>query len=63
MSLTVQGPLTARSRSMLDTRSEADWSEVVAGDQGVLACIGMMACADVCPKELLLLDVYAYLRR
>ena len=23
----------------------------------------MMACADVCPKELPLLDVYAYLRR
>jgi len=22
-----------------------------------------MACADVCPKELPLLDVYAYLRR
>lgn len=46
-----------------DSRSEADWFEVVAGDEGVFGCIGMMACADVCPKELPLLEVYAYLRR
>ena len=46
-----------------DTRTDADWFEVVAGDQGVFGCVGMMACADVCPKELPLLDVYAYLRR
>jgi len=46
-----------------DTRTDADWFEVVAGSQGVFGCVGMMACADVCPKELPLLDVYAYLRR
>ncbi len=46
-----------------DSRSEADWFEVVAGDDGVFGCVGMMACADVCPKELPLLEVYAYLRR
>ena len=46
-----------------DQRSDADWFEVVAGDEGVFGCIGMMACADVCPKELPLLEVYAYLRR
>ncbi len=46
-----------------DTRSDADWFDVVAGEQGVFGCYGMMACADVCPKELPLLDVYAYLRR
>jgi len=46
-----------------DGRTDEDWFEVVAGDQGVFACVGMMACADVCPKELPLLDVYAYLRR
>jgi len=46
-----------------DKRSDADWVDIVAGDQGVFACIGMMACADVCPKELPLLDVYSYLRR
>ncbi len=46
-----------------DDRSDADWYEVVASEQGVFGCVGMMACADVCPKELPLLDVYAYLRR
>jgi len=46
-----------------DRRTDADWFEVVAGPEGVFACVGMMACADVCPKELPLLDVYAYLRR
>ena len=54
------------SRFMLDPRdqrSETDWFEVVSTDQGVFGCIGMMACADVCPKELPLLEVYAYLRR
>ena len=29
----------------------------------MFGCFGLMACADVCPKELPLLDVYAYLRR
>ena len=46
-----------------DKRSDADWFEVVAGSEGVFGCVGMMACADVCPKELPLLEVYAYLRR
>ena len=46
-----------------DARDDADWFEVVAGSDGVFGCIGMMACADVCPKELPLLEVYAYLRR
>lgn len=46
-----------------DRRSDDDWFDVVAGEQGVFGCIGMMACADVCPKELPLLEVYAYLRR
>ncbi len=46
-----------------DTRSDDDWFEVVATENGVFGCIGMMACHDVCPKELPLLEVYAYLRR
>ncbi|MCJ7592621.1 MAG: fumarate reductase iron-sulfur subunit [Woeseiaceae bacterium] len=54
------------SRFMMDPRDkrdDADWFEVVAGQQGVFGCVGLMACADVCPKELPLLEVYAYLRR
>ena len=46
-----------------DTRSNEQWFDIVANDEGVFGCIGLMACADVCPKELPLLDVYAYLRR
>ena len=46
-----------------DSRDDADWFEVVAGDNGVFACLGLMACEDVCPKELPLLEVHAYLRR
>ena len=46
-----------------DTRSDADWFDIVASEEGVFGCFGMMACADVCPKELPLLEVYAYLRR
>jgi len=46
-----------------DARSNADWFEVVSSEQGVFGCLGLMACEDVCPKELPLLEVYAYLRR
>ena len=46
-----------------DAREKGDWFEVVSSDDGVFGCIGLMACADVCPKELPLLEVYAYMRR
>ena len=46
-----------------DSRESDDWFEVVANENGVFGCIGMMACHDICPKELPLLEVYAYLRR
>ncbi len=46
-----------------DSRDDADWFEVVSTQDGVFGCLGMMACHDVCPKELPLLEVYAYLRR
>lgn len=46
-----------------DNRSDSDWFEVLAGEQGVFACIGLMACEDVCPKQLPLLEVHAFLRR
>jgi fumarate reductase iron-sulfur subunit len=46
-----------------DGRDDSEWYDVVQGADGVFACVGMMACADVCPKELPLLEVYAYLRR
>ncbi|NNC77350.1 MAG: fumarate reductase iron-sulfur subunit [Woeseiaceae bacterium] len=46
-----------------DARDNSDWFEVVSSSDGVFGCLGMMACDDVCPKELPLLEVYAYLRR
>jgi fumarate reductase iron-sulfur subunit len=46
-----------------DDRSEDEWFDVVADDNGVFGCVGLMACHDVCPKDLPLLEVYAYLRR
>ncbi len=46
-----------------DKRDDDEWFEVISNEHGVFGCIGMMACHDVCPKELPLLEVYAYLRR
>ena len=46
-----------------DRRKDGDWFEVVSSDEGVFGCLGLMACQDVCPKELPLREVYAYLRR
>ena len=53
-------------RFMLDPRDERDskdWFELVSTDEGVFGCMGLMACDDVCPKELPLLEVFAYMRR
>ncbi len=46
-----------------DERDDSHWYEVISNTQGVFGCLGLMACHDVCPKELPLLEVYAYLRR
>ena len=46
-----------------DSRDDDDWFDVVADENGVFGCVGLMACQDVCPKDLPLLEVYAYLRR
>ena len=46
-----------------DVRDDEDWFDVVADENGVFGCVGLMACHDVCPKDLPLLEVYAYLRR
>lgn len=54
------------ARFMLDSRDSRgsdEWFEIVAGDDGVFACLGLMACEVVCPKELPLLEVHSYLRR
>ena len=53
-------------RFMIDPRDERDseeWFELVSTDEGVFGCMGLMGCEDVCPKELPLLEVFAYMRR
>ncbi len=46
-----------------DQRTDQEWFELISTDEGVFGCIGMMACDDVCPKELPLLEVFSYIRR
>lgn len=46
-----------------DQRPDSSWFEVVSDSEGVFGCIGLMACDDVCPKDLPLLEVYGYIRR
>jgi fumarate reductase iron-sulfur subunit len=50
-------------RDPRDARGDEDWFEVVSDENGVFGCVGLMGCHDVCPKELPLLEQYAYLRR
>ena len=46
-----------------DHRTDQEWFELVSTNEGVFGCIGLMACDDVCPKELPLLEVFSYIRR
>jgi len=53
-------------RFMIDPRDERTsehWFDIVSTDEGVFGCMGLMACDDVCPKELPLLEVFAFMRR
>ena len=46
-----------------DSRSEAEFYELVGSDEGVFGCMSLLGCNDVCPKELPLQAQIAYLRR
>ena len=46
-----------------DTRGDADWYALVGDDDGVFGCMSLLACHDVCPKQLPLATQIAYLRR
>lgn len=46
-----------------DERSDEDCYELVGNDNGVFGCMSLIACHDVCPKELPLQSKIAYLRR
>ena len=46
-----------------DTRQDADYYEVLGDDDGIFGCMSLLACHDVCPKNLPLATQIAYLRR
>ena len=46
-----------------DTRSDDDFYELVGDDDGVFGCMSLLACHDVCPKELPLATQIAFMRR
>jgi len=46
-----------------DTRSDDDFYELVGNDDGVFGCMSLLACHDVCPKQLPLATQIAYIRR
>ena len=46
-----------------DTRSDDDYYELVGSDDGVFGCMSLLACHDVCPKQLPLATQIAFIRR
>jgi fumarate reductase iron-sulfur subunit len=46
-----------------DRRSDDDYYELIGDDDGVFGCMSLMACHDVCPKDLPLATQIAFLRR
>jgi fumarate reductase iron-sulfur subunit len=46
-----------------DTRTDDDFYELIGDDTGVFGCMSLLACHDVCPKELPLATRIAFIRR
>lgn len=46
-----------------DKRSNAEYYEVIGQDEGVFGCMSLLACQDVCPKNLSLQTQIAHIRR
>lgn len=46
-----------------DTRDDEDFYELVGDDAGVFGCMSLLACHDVCPKQLPLQTQIAFVRR
>ena len=46
-----------------DTRGDAEFYELVGDDNGVFGCMSLLACHDVCPKDLPLGTQIAFIRR
>jgi fumarate reductase iron-sulfur subunit len=46
-----------------DRRTDDDYYELIGDDDGVFGCMSLLACHDVCPKNLPLATQIAFLRR
>ena len=46
-----------------DARSDRDYYELIGDDDGVFGCMSLLACHDVCPKNLPLATQIAFVRR
>jgi succinate dehydrogenase iron-sulfur subunit len=46
-----------------DVRTDAEIYELIGNDDGVFGCMSLLACNDLCPKELPLQAQIAFLRR
>ena len=46
-----------------DERTDSDHFELIGTDAGVFGCMGLLACEDVCPKNLPLQNQLGFLRR
>lgn len=46
-----------------DNRSKQDFYDLIGNDDGVFGCMGLLACHDVCPKQLSLQDQLGIMRR
>lgn len=46
-----------------DERSEQQYFDLIGTDFGIFGCMGLLACQDVCPKDLPLQDQLGQLRR
>lgn len=46
-----------------DSRSNADFYQVIGDEDGVFGCMTLLGCEDMCPKDLPLAQQIAYMRR
>jgi fumarate reductase iron-sulfur subunit len=46
-----------------ETRTDGDYYELIGDDAGVFGCMSLLACHDVCPKNLPLQTQIAFIRR
>ena len=46
-----------------DERTDNDYFHLIGTDHGIFGCMGLLACEDVCPKELPLQNQLGFLRR